>query len=93
MGNLAMINVVTGERGDLMANLNKAKSDPEGSDQTVAEVEADIKEFNRLHPIPELQIEEKDIAQSRKRYLEGELDSYRGMQLSKEQAAILLRNK
>jgi hypothetical protein len=93
MGNLAMINAVTGERGDLMAKLNKAKSDPEGSDQTVAEVEADIKEFNRLHPIPELQIEEKDIAQSRKRYLQGELDSYRGMQLSDEQAAILLRYK
>ena len=93
MGNLAMINVVTGERSDLMAKLNKAKSDPEGSDQTVAEVKADIKEFNRLHPIPELQIEDKDIDQSRKRYLEGELDSYRGMQLSKEQAAILLRNK
>ena len=93
MGNLAMINAVTGERTDLMAKLNKAKSDPEGSDQTVAEIEADIKEFNRLHPIPELQIEEKDKAQSRKRYLQGELDSYRGMQLSDEQAAILLRHK
>jgi hypothetical protein len=93
MGALAMINAVTGERTDLMAKLNKAKSDPEGSSETVAEVEADIREFNRLHPIPELQIEEEDIAKSRSRYLQSELDSYRGMQLTPEQKAIMLKHK
>jgi hypothetical protein len=93
MGALAMINAVTGERTDLMAKLNKAKSDPEGSSETVAEVEADIREFNRLHPIPELQIEEEDIAKSRSRYLQSELDSYRGMQLTEEQKAIMLKYK
>jgi hypothetical protein len=76
-----------------MAKLNKAKSDPEGSGETVAEVEADIREFNRLHPIPELQIEEEDIAKSRSRYLQSELDSYRGMQLTPEQKAIMLKHK
>jgi hypothetical protein len=93
MGALSMINAVTGERTDLMAKLNKAKSDPEGSSETVAEVEADIREFNRLHPIPELQIEEEDIAKSRSRYLQSELDSYRGMQLTAEQKALMLKYK
>ena len=93
MGMLSMVNAATQERSDLMANLNKAKSDPEGSPETVAEVEANIREFNRLHPLPELQIEKEDTEKSRKRYLQGELESYRGTQLSPEQKAVFLRYK
>lgn len=93
MGVLSMVNAVQQERSDLMLKLNKAKSDPEGSDQTVAEVEAEVREFNRLHPLPELQIEKEDIDKSRKRYLKGEMETYRGTELTPEQKAVFLRYK